>query len=397
MCRLIDRDFSILLLWCCLFFCRLAKQLDPPRECFFGPWGTRLGLLDGWEGRYPVKHPMPAARKVGFGNQKARPTTAAQPDGSGAFETRRSEWKRTRKAKRPWTGAAKAKAPRPPEVTTRGLRDTRIHPSRFRLPSSSFATYQPPTARLTYSAVRPQTQSNKRSVPQYSLFGRTPPLKRDLETPGPKYECYSTGLKRDGRDYVHGPRFYPEYPRFRKMPEKKRATLFDPFDVKPGHIKASLHNIGPGSYQDQDAFRKSAIKEPQYSWASRTGIKVVYPKANTVVRPGRKIKVRFSKMPGVGPVSVTLWRARKRVQTLTRSTSELECEAVVKAELPVGLYRFRVQDIRNRSNYAWSEGFQMELRRPRKNTQQRKGIISAFGFQYDSNKRSNLGPSFGFR
>lgn len=280
-------------------------------------------------------------------------------------------------------------------VASRSFNDTRIHPSRYRPPTSSYQTYQPPTCRFTYSSVRPQTSALNRSAPIYSLFARTPELKNPLYVPGPKYDYFATGMTREGRNYVHGPKYFPSYTRFGSDPHyKSRRSIFE----EPGI--SSPQKIGPGRYKEFEAFKTAVIREPRYTFAGSHGLKVMVPTSNFIGIAGKEFKVRFTKAIKGIVVKITLWRARKMVQSITRSTNALVCHSRFKKTLkPAKGYRVRIEDVKDHSKYAWSPQFEIRAEHL-VSTVDKMPVYSTFGSdkgQFDSRKRNQVGKSFGWR
>mmetsp|Transcript_39280 Transcript_39280/g.62920 ORF Transcript_39280/g.62920 Transcript_39280/m.62920 type:complete len:321 (-) Transcript_39280:203-1165(-) len=276
--------------------------------------------------------------------------------------------------------------------------DLRIHPSKYARPSSSFSTFNPPPCRFSYTGFDRMNSSLNRSAPQFSLFERRPYLKKNTVVPGPKYNVCGEAETKTGREYVHGPRYFPDFASFRSDPHyKSRTSIF----AECGNTDKK-RVLGPGRYRDQEAFRKSTkrIQEPQYSWSSKSCIKVVSPKKGSWSKPGRKILVEWAKTPFVKKVKVTLWRAKTVVQVFERSTNKSSSEKRLKSSLVPGMYRFRVEEVGHADKYAWSALFEIEKLGEGPKTSSTLPVFSTFGKEtvaFDSNKRTQPGTSWGWR
>eukprot|EP00469_Lotharella_globosa_P017962 CAMPEP_0167815074 /NCGR_PEP_ID=MMETSP0112_2-20121227/2799_1 /TAXON_ID=91324 /ORGANISM="Lotharella globosa, Strain CCCM811" /LENGTH=296 /DNA_ID=CAMNT_0007714411 /DNA_START=75 /DNA_END=965 /DNA_ORIENTATION=+ len=282
----------------------------------------------------------------------------------------------------------------PSGILRRPLTDTRIHPSKFSEPSSDFVTFNPPPCRFSYSSLGKQVSQTNRTSAVYSLYERRPRLELSTTTPAAIYDCFESGMKRDGKLNVHGPRYYPEFLQFKKDPiYKSRTSIFDECGNSSNPV------LAPGRYEDERAFRKSTkrIQEPIYSWSRKQGIKVCKPLPGLRVVPGEKMCVEYSMTRPIRNVRVTLWRAKKIVQVFAQSLDALQCQKVLKKDLIPGLYRFKVEDVSDSSRFAWSNPFQIETRNLSRRTMARMPVFTTFGSQFDSNKRSQKGSTFGWK
>jgi len=201
-------------------------------------------------------------------------------------------------------------------------------------------------------------------------------------------------MKRDGKLNIHGPRYYPDFSQFKQDPiYKSRTSIFD----ECGNNSKPV--LAPGRYEDECAFRKSTkrVQEPIYSWSRKQGIKVCKPLPGLRVVQGEKMIVEFSMTPPVRNVRVTLWRANKIVQVFAQSLDALQCQKALKKSLVPGIYRFKVEDASDSSRFAWSNQFQIEPRNLPKRTMARMPVFTTFGYQFNSNKRSQKGSTFGWK